>query len=61
MTTQPSTAPTNGASGSTPAPPQFDTLAVHAGQRVDLAGATPTTVPIYASSTFLGDSADALE
>ena len=34
----------------------FETLAVHAGERAGTMPATPTTTPIYATSTFLSDA-----
>jgi cystathionine beta-lyase/cystathionine gamma-synthase len=39
----------------------FATLAVHAGHNQPLLGTHPTTVPIYATSTFLSDDAQALD
>ena len=39
----------------------FATRAVHSGMNPKLDGTRPTTVPIYATSTFLSDDADALD
>ncbi|HMA33926.1 MAG TPA: aminotransferase class I/II-fold pyridoxal phosphate-dependent enzyme [Chloroflexia bacterium] len=39
----------------------LETVAVHAGERVPVEGVRPTSTPIYASSAFLSDSAQALE
>ena len=40
---------------------RFDTIAVHAGDRLPLADAIPTATPIYATSTFLSENAAALD
>jgi len=40
---------------------RFDTVAVHAGDRLPLAEAIPTATPIYATSTFLSENAAALD
>ncbi len=39
----------------------FDTRAVRAGKDIELAAGTPTSTPIYASSAFEQDSADAVD
>ncbi len=70
MTTQPSTPATeDGIEPIQPAPTQhstlrtqnFATVAVHAGERLGGPAIVPTTTPIYASSTFLGADAAALD
>jgi cystathionine gamma-synthase/methionine-gamma-lyase len=42
-------------------PAGFSTRAAHAGRNPPLAGTRPTTVPIYAASTFLSEDAQALD
>jgi cystathionine gamma-synthase/methionine-gamma-lyase len=44
-----------------PADLRFDTVAVHAGDRLPLEQAIPTATPIYATSTFLSENAAALD
>ncbi len=39
----------------------FDTVAVHAGERIPVTDVVPTSTPIYASSTFLSEDAAALD
>jgi len=41
--------------------PGYSTRAAHAGRRSPLSGTRPTTVPIYAATTFLGEDAEALD
>jgi O-acetylhomoserine/O-acetylserine sulfhydrylase-like pyridoxal-dependent enzyme len=41
--------------------PGYSTRAAHAGRSSPLSGTRPTTVPIYAATTFLGEDAEALD
>lgn len=44
-----------------PRQPGFSTRAVHTGMNTRMEGTRPTAVPIYATTTFLSDDADALD
>jgi cystathionine beta-lyase/cystathionine gamma-synthase len=63
MTVESEAAPAADAARRTGAPTgaRFDTLAVHAGERLPPPGAAGTSTPIYASSAFLSESAAELD